>query len=193
MNILSNTPMNLRRKTLFILGLLLLGAVALILGVSYTVLIGSYAGFEEQSSRDSVVQGLKAIDYERSLIESKCGEWSRWDETYSFISGNNPGYVKQNLNTDSFDNLGVDLFVILNQTRSVRFATWYNSTSHLTSDLQPGDLSSLVNASYLYTHGDLISSRSGFLIRGPDPMLVVSQPVLTSQYEGPSAGYLLLG
>jgi len=185
--------MNLRSKTLLILGLTLLGAIALILGLSYTVLMGSYAGFEERSVRDSVVQELKAIEYEQSLIESKCGEWSRWNETYQFVKGDNPGYIEQNLNRDSFENLGVDLLVFLNQSHGVMYATGYNTTSQQVEKITDTELASILSTPYLFSHDSLISSRSGFLIPDSDPLLVVSQPILTSMYEGPSAGYLLFG
>jgi len=185
--------MNLRSKTLLILGLTLLGAIALILGLSYTVLMGSYAGFEEKSIRDSVIQELKAIKYEQSLVESKSGEWSRWNETYLFVRGENPAYVEQNLNQDSFENLGVDLLVFLNQSRDVIYATGYNTTSHEIEEITDADLASILSTPYLFSHDTLISSRSGFLVSGSYPLLVVSQPILTSMYEGPSAGYLIFG
>lgn len=185
--------MNLRGKTLLILGLTLLGAIALILGLSYTVMIGSYAGFEEKSTRDSVVQGLKALAYEITSIESKCGEWSRWDETYRFVSGENPAYPKQNLNQDSFDNLGVDILLFLNLNQSVVYATGYNTSAHLTSDLRDADIATILSTSDLFTYDTLVSSRSGFLTLSDGPVLLVSQPVLKSTYEGPSAGFVVFG
>ena len=185
--------MNLRRKTLFILGLTLLGAVALILGLSYTVLIGSYAGFEEMNARDSVIQGLNVISYERSSIESKCGEWSRWDETYRFVKHENPFYVEQNLNQESFDNLGMDLLLFVTLNRSVAYATGYNSSTHQTHDLNNRDITTLLSTSALFSHDTPVSSRSGFLILNASPVLVVSQPVLKSTYDGPIAGYVIFG
>ena len=40
---------------------------------------------------------------------------------------------------------------------------------------------------------DLVSSRSGILSFSSSPLMVVSQPILQSTYEGPLAGYLILG
>lgn len=185
--------MNLRIKTLLILGLTLLGAIALILGLSHLVLTESYAGFEEKNTRNSVVQALKAIDYEQSLVESKCGEWSRWNETYFFVKGDNQAYIDQNLNPDSFENLDVDLLVFLNLTHGVVYATGYNTSSHQAREINDSELSSILSTPYLFSHDALISSRSGFLITGSDPLIVVSQPILTSTYDGPSTGYLIFG
>lgn len=185
--------MNLRIKTLLILGLTLLGAIVLILSLSHIVLTKSYEEFEEKSTRDSVVQALKAIEYEQSLVESKCGEWSRWNETYFFVMGDNPAYIDQNLNPDSFENLGVDLMVFVNQSRDVVYATGYNTSSHTSRKISDNELSSLFSSSYFISHDTLISSRSGFLIPESDPLLVVSQPILTSSYHGPFAGYLIFG
>ncbi|PWR73232.1 PAS domain S-box protein [Methanospirillum lacunae] len=185
--------MNLRIKTLLILGLTLLGAIALILGLSHLVLTESYAGFEEKNTRNSVVQALKAIDYEQSLVESKCGEWSRWNETYFFVKGDNQAYIDQNLNPDSFENLDVDLLVFLNLSHGVVYATGYNTSSHQAREINDSELSSILSTPYLFSHDALISSRSGFLITGSDPLIVVSQPILTSTYDGPSTGYLIFG
>lgn len=187
------TSMNLRRKTLFILGITLLLAIALILCLSYTVLIGSYSTFEQESARDSVIQAGKTIQYEISLIESKCGEWSRWDESYRFVSNEDPEYVRENLNQDSFDNLGLNILLFLNQKHEVIFATGYNTTNHERYPINASDIAQITSMPYLFSHEQLISSRSGILSLNGRPVLLVSQPILKSTYEGPSAGFLIFG
>jgi PAS domain S-box-containing protein len=185
--------MNLRRKTLFILGALLLLAIALIIGLSYTVLIGSYSSFEEKSTRAAVESVLKAIEYEISLMEKTCGDWSRWDETYQFIIDKDPLYIQRNLNTQTMDNLDLELIVITDKDRNIVYSSGYNRNTQEFEALSDTDLQALLSTGYLFSHDQLISSRSGVLSFSEFPLLVVSEPVLQSTYEGPSVGYLIFG
>jgi PAS domain S-box-containing protein len=185
--------MNLRRKTLLILGLTLLLAIALILGLSYTVLIGSYSTFENESTRNLVIQAGKAIDYELAQIESKCGDWSRWDDTYQFVSDGNQEYIQNNLNQDSFSNLGLDLMVFLTPNLSPVYGIGYDSQSRQMYMLDETNISIITSTPGLFSHTDLISSRSGIVTLQHMPALLASQPILTSTYEGPATGFLVCG
>jgi PAS domain S-box-containing protein len=185
--------MNLRSKTLIILCLTLLLAIALILTLSYTVLIGSYSDFEQTSVRDSIRHAEKAIQYEISLIESKCGEWSRWDDTYRYVHGEYPEYIEKNLNPESFDNLGLDFLVFLNQSRNVVYVTGYNTTLHKQYQMNSSEISQILSTPYLFSQEQVSDSRSGIISLNRNPVLIVSQPILKSTYEGPPAGFLIVG
>lgn len=185
--------MNLRRKTLVILGLTLIGAVALILLLSYTVLIGSFSSFEEETVHSSLDNALKSISYELSLIELRCGEWARWDETYEFIKTGDQGYIDRNLNPDSLNNLDIDLCLFVNETGSLVYATEYNKTAKERNPLDSHTLNLILSTPHFFSHTELVSSRRGILAEGDIPILLVSEPVLKSTYEGPPAGILIFG
>ncbi len=188
-----NNAMNLRRKTLVILGLTMIGAVALILLLSYTVLIGSFSSFEEETVHSSLDNALKSISYELSLIELRCGEWARWDETYEFIRAGDQGYIDRNLNPDSLNNLDIDLCLFVNETRSLVYATGYNTTTEERVPLNPETINLILSTPHFFSHKELVSSRRGILAEGDIPILLVSEPVLKSTYEGPPAGILIFG
>ena len=185
--------MNLRRKTLLILGLVLIGAIVIILGLSYTVLLGSYATFEDETVRDSSFEAIKAINSEISLLELKCSDWSRWDETYLFISGEDSEYVQRNLIPETIDNLGIDVFLFINQSRQLVYATGYNKSIRQRIPLPDEYEEDLLSSDYLFSHDQAISSRTGIISVGNVPLMVVSEPVLKSTYEGPPAGFLIFG
>ena len=185
--------MNLRRKTLLILGLTLILSVAVIICFSYTVLLGSYVSFEEKNTRASVNAVLKAIDYKISLIEKTCGDWSRWDETYQFVTDQDPTYIERNLNNQTFDNLGIGIMVFAKTNREIVYASGFNRSSHHTYPVSDDLLQILLSTDYLFSHEQMVSSRSGILTFPSAPLLVVSEPVLQSTYEGPSVGYLIMG
>ena len=88
--------MDLRAKTFLIIGLTLLGGIALIILFSFTLLTDSYAQFEEDDTRQNLIKGLKVLSYEKDQIYSLTGDWSRWDETYNFVQDKNDEYITQN-------------------------------------------------------------------------------------------------
>jgi len=103
--------MDLRAKTFLIIGLTLLGGIALIVLFSFTLLTESYSRFEEDNTRQNVINGLKVLSNEKDQIYSLTGDWSRWDETYLFVQDKNENYIIKNLNYASISNLGVDLLI----------------------------------------------------------------------------------
>ena len=142
--------MNLRTKTLVILGLTLILSIAVITSFSYTVLLGSYTNFEEKNVRASMEEVLKVITYKISLLEKTCGDWSRWDETYHFAQNGDTSFIDRNLNVQTFDNLDLDLMIFLSPNRSVVYASGYNRSTRVIFPLSDTILNPLLSTEYLY-------------------------------------------
>lgn len=185
--------MNLRSKTLLIFGLTLFLATAVILGLSFTVLIGSYSSFEERATKNAVEDVLKALNYKLSTLESICGDWSRWNETYEFVQDGNSRFINENLNPESLGNLKLDLMVFIDENGKIVHATGYNATTSDSYEVPDEILQKILSEKYFFTHTALVSSRSGYLSLNSSPIMLVSQPILTSTFEGPAAGTLIFG
>ena len=185
--------MNLRTKTLLILGISLLGAAAILLVFSYAVLISSYTGFEEESVRENAAGAVRALENAIAVVELKCGEWARWDETYRFILDRDPSYIDRNLNPESIHNLDIDLSLFLTLDRGVVFGTGFDPETRERIPLLDEVPQMITGTDYFFSHDTPVSSKSGIISARGTPLILVSEPVLQSTYEGPVAGFLVMG
>ena len=99
--------------------LIFLAAAAYILVVGgglliYRILI-AYPELEQLTleSHKGDIRAIKST-YEGELNHLKLfnSDWAKWDETYAFLNGQDPGYIERNINSDSFINSNVDIVSI---------------------------------------------------------------------------------
>ncbi|HWQ65805.1 MAG TPA: PAS domain S-box protein [Methanospirillum sp.] len=185
--------MNLRIKTLLILALTLFASVTILLTLSYTFMIGNYTTFEEENMNVSIIRGVNALSYDLTLLEFKCADWSGWDETYGYVQGKDPQYIERNLNPDTLSNLGIDLIMFIDLNGSIISAYGYNRSEHYRYELSQSVISRIAIALRDGLSPDEVNRRSGYLSLPEYPLMIVSQPVLKSTYEGPPAGVLIFG
>ncbi len=183
--------MDLRAKTFLIIGLTLLGGIALIIFFSFTLLTDSYAQFEEDDTRQNLIKGLKVLSYEKDQIYSLTGDWSRWDETYNFVQDKNDEYIIQNLNYASIHNLGIDLLIFVRGDSTLKYATRINTTAGRMESVPKEILSQVLSIPDICTFESILDGKSGFIILPDGPAIIVAEPIITSIYEGPSVGTLI--
>ncbi|HOL41030.1 MAG TPA: CHASE4 domain-containing protein, partial [Methanospirillum sp.] len=169
--------MDLRAKTFLIIGLTLLGGIALIILFSFTLLTESYSRFEEDNARQNVINGLKVLSNEKDQIYSLTGDWSRWDETYLFVQDKNENYIIKNLNYASIYNLGIDILIFFRKDNSLKYATQINTTAgHMesVSDLVVSQVSAIPG---FFTFESILDGKSGYILLQDDPAIITSQPI----------------
>ena len=185
--------MDLRAKTFLIIGLTLLGGIILIILFSFTLLNDSYAKFEKDNVKQNVLKGLKVLNYEEGQIISLTGDWSRWDETYHFVLDKNDKYISRNINYVSIENLGVDFLLYLRKDNSLKYAAQINATNQMMSTIPSDTAASILSIPGFLTFESILDVHSGFIILPDGPALIVSEPIITSTYQGPSVGTLIIG
>ncbi len=183
--------MDLRAKTFLIIGLTLLGGIALIVLFSFTLLTESYSRFEEDNTRQNVINGLKVLSNEKDQIYSLTGDWSRWDETYLFVQDKNENYIIKNLNYASISNLGVDLLIFFREDNSLKYATQINTTAGHMESVSDRVVSQVAAIPGFFSFESILDGKSGYILLPDGPAIITSQPIITSTYQGPSVGTLI--
>ena len=186
--------MDIRRKTLVIFSLGLILILAIFVAYSSLVLYTSYINIENHEIGQKIRQVELVVENELGDLDSRLEDWSRWDATYYFVKGTNPGYKGENLGKDTFSTLGLDYFLIFNRSGGEVFAQAYNREADTLEDISPGMLQSILNTPGLFYPGpdnEDASVRGIIFIEGT-PRLIAARPVLLSNGTGPGEGTMIM-
>lgn len=186
--------MILSRKAAFVQIVTFLSLIVVLFGASQLILLGGFETLEEQTARENVnrVQNSITDEFERML--STNADWGQWTDTYEFVSGNDDTYIDDNFPTPG-TLIALDLtFMIFTDSSGtpIYAPTIDHQTGEFTS-LPVGMERYLAADSLLLIHPDKTSSHTGIVQLAEGPVLLTSQPILTSEGQGPSPGTLILG
>jgi len=121
------------------------------------------------------------------------GDYAGWDESYRFIENGNAEFIKTNLSAEIYPKLMVNVILFVNPSGRIiyeRLVDTRNPVKPATPDSMHPYLSA---SSPLVRHATTESIRAGLLMLPEGPLLVVSRPILTSEYKGPVRGALIMG
>lgn len=97
--------------------LLFFGFLSLFLSQKYLLSVKMEKGFlevEQKNAFESIERVNQAIEAQKEFLAGKITDWGEWDESYFFIAGENPNYLKKHIpNFDLFyKNLSSDFLAI---------------------------------------------------------------------------------
>lgn len=172
---------------------MLVGLTSAIL-VLYVLISGiiteSFLGVDRLTTLRNLDRTTNHLNDRIDALQRNANDWSSWDETYDFVTGNNPDYISDNLADESLLSIDVNLMVFINNEREIVYA----KAVDLHADWQNRAVENFEN----YTRSEerflrLITTMptSGFVTIGDEPMLITSRPILHNDETGPSAGTLV--
>ncbi|MBI2288684.1 MAG: HAMP domain-containing protein [Chloroflexi bacterium] len=185
--------MTLRKKTLTIIGLTFVGLIVILFFISQQILLSSFAGLEEQNTRQNVERMLSVLSDDLAALEATDGDWAAWDDTYAFISGVNSGYIKTNIVEGTFVGLKLNFILFINTSGETVFAKAFDLNSEKEIPVPQSLQTHLAGSDWLRYHPDAKNSISGIVLLPEDPVLIVSRPILHSDRTGPVAGAFIMG
>ena len=152
----------------------------------------TFAALERQQLFDNQSRAQFALNSELKTLTNLNREYSEWDETYSYMKGENPDYAARNLQAEFFSSLDVNLFILTNQRGDTLWGSYFHSVLGEISieDVFPVPFDSdrpLVNMTTIGSEGE------GLLQTGQGLALVVIKPVVKTDAQGPATGSLLTG
>lgn len=185
--------MTLRRKTLLIIAGTFYGVIILLFFISRNILLESYADLERQSVYRDVERVQASYSQELASLETTTADWAAWDDTYAFITDRNEGYIRSNLTDSTFVELGLNLMLYIDSSGKIVISKAFDLEKEKEMPLPPSIASYLVDHDYLVAHQDTESRHTGTIALPEGPMMLSSQPILTSEDEGPIRGTLIMG
>ncbi|VVB72970.1 Methanogenesis regulatory histidine kinase FilI [uncultured archaeon] len=184
--------MSIREKTLLSIVITILFLFLLIYGTSETLLLGSFANLEENLVLQNVNRAKLALSSDIDQINSTLGDWAPWNATYTFINDRNQKYIDQNLNIESLANLRLNLILFLDPSGKLVFAKAVDLQAGKELPIPPNLLSNLFSKGSLICHNESDMFK-GIVLLPEGPLLISSQPILTSTWQGPVRGTLIMG
>ena len=188
--------MTLRVKTLLIVGLTLLALLALfaaLLVVQTIILQSGFTTVENNFVTTNVNRAFEALTDDIAKVNTTVGDWAPWDDTYAFVEDGNEAYINNNLGEGTFTNLDINVMVFVDSANAVVYGQGIDLASGEFGDIAAGLEEELIRNDLLLSHSDTSSLISGFVLLPENPMLIASQPILTSNGEGPLNGSLVMG
>ncbi|RJO65232.1 MAG: PAS domain S-box protein [Candidatus Omnitrophota bacterium] len=185
--------MRLRKKSLFVFGIICFFAIVIIYVLSEIILLQSFERLEREYITKESSRTRDAVTQELSFISQKISDWAAWDDTYHFIDNLNPAYITSNINSITFQGLKINFMVFVNASGKVVLVKAFDlmqekeipASELLLSRLQPG-------SSFLQQK-NIFEATKGLVMLEAYPAFVVSRPIITSEGKGPPRGTLLFG
>ncbi|MDO9325091.1 MAG: PAS domain S-box protein [Methanoregula sp.] len=185
--------MKLQKKSLLVFVALL---ILVLIGISVffsTVLLASYSALEEQYVEKDLDQAVNKLNDELFSMSSIVSDWGPWDDTVDFVNGNDPNYLNSNLQPYGFDNLNLNIIVITDTKGKILFSGAYDLQNKVMVAVPAYFSGPLDPKNPLMNQLDPHKVTLGILMLSDHPMLVVSQPIVHSDYSGPPRGVVIMG
>ncbi len=185
--------MSLRLKAL----LLIIGATALMLGIVFAVsqyfFLSSFQRIEEQYAQEMVQRTTNAFNNQLESLNRLNLDWAAWDDTYAFVQ--NPSdhqeYIKSNFTDSTFTNNKLNFIFVINNKGQMIYGKGFDLDTETETDI-PSELLEHILSKALVYHEDVEEYTAGIILLPRGPLLVSSQPILTSNDEGPIRGTFIM-
>ncbi|ROQ92075.1 CHASE4 domain-containing protein [Desulfosoma caldarium] len=176
--------------------LIFVGVVLFIMGSPFLVarytLMRALEGLEHRSVHSAMQAIQRTIDAELLKLRRTAENWAFWDDTYRFVDDLNEAYIDGNLNKETFINLHVRAMLFYDTKRHLRYQAAYDLETGEPDPL-PGDfLDRISSTPSIFLADDDPECLSGMLVHGDRVMFSAACPILTSKYEGPRQGTLVV-
>jgi PAS domain S-box-containing protein len=182
----------IRQKTLLVLLLVTISLMSIVYEVSQKIMLDSISVSENEEAASNAQRFITNLNMKLQNLNQTGWDWSQWDATYQFVENNNSAYINGNMLDNTFINLGLNLMLFINESRQLVFGKEFDLDNQTEINLKNADVNRVLRNNYLFTN-DPTQSKGGLILFGGAPMLVISQPILTSAAEGPIHGTLILG
>jgi len=183
--------MTLRTKAIIIIGVALLGMAGLIYITSRFTFMRGLEEIEERNTSQHVEQTLGALSYLISNLEADTADWASWDDTYAFIEDGNNEYIQSNLIDETFITLRLNLMLFVNSSGQIVFSKAFDLENEVETSIPQDLLGHLSADGLLLSQAATHNFTSGIISLKRGPLLIASQPILTSEDEGPARGTLI--
>lgn len=184
--------MTLRKKTLLITGITLLGLIAASYVISSSILLRGFGHLELQSVRRNLLRAVAGMDERIAELSRTASDWAAWDDMYAFAADGNSDFIKTNLLDNVFLQLQLNLIAVVQTSGELVYIRAFDLERKVEANPPQGLLGALAVGDRMLRQENLTSGRSGLMVLPEGLLMVASHPVLTSEEQGPSRGFLIL-
>lgn len=147
---------------------------------------------EENLITKDLRRSINAVAGITASLDLLVADWSNWDDTYSFLQNNNEEFIHSNLPVETFKSQQNNLIILLNTQKKVVWGEYLPPGEESLVPLPLGTkamIRSLLEDTHLNQNGKGIK---GIVSLNSTLFILSIKPVLTSNYTGPSTGWLIM-
>jgi len=186
--------LNIRVKTIVILALICAVGVGTLYTTSQIILLNSFARIEEQNTKENAQRVVNAFSSEISALDTlNANGWASWNSTYKFIVNNNTAYIESNLVNEDFQEAGINCMLFINTSGRLVYGKAFDLQNDTQTPLPPDLVGLVASHPLLWSFNSTSSYTDGIILLSEGPMLISSEPILTSEGLGPIHGALIMG
>ncbi|MGB3405260.1 MAG: response regulator [Microcoleaceae cyanobacterium] len=178
--------MKLRQKTLLIISVALVSLIGVLYATATLILYHDFHKLEVQDVQQDVVRAINALDANLASLDTVAQDYAKWDDTYKFIDRKHQNYVSSNLVDETFADLRINFFILIDQNHQIIYQKGFDLKQHIEIPVSE-------NLQKQLTKYPFSQSTAGLLMLPENLALLAARPVLTSTAIGPSRGLLVLG
>ena len=185
--------MNLRLKTLLLIGLTLAGLIGVLYASLSTIFRASFAELEERNVHQNVRRVQEAFFDEVETLNTTAADYAKWDDTYAFINQFNQDFVQANLLDENFVRLRLNMVLLFNTQGQPVFGKGFNLEQKKETAISDSFQKYLTPNSLLLKHSNPRSNITGIVLLPEGFLMIASHPILNSQGTGSIRGSLIMG
>lgn len=178
---------SLRLKTLFFAGGILAALVLLFGALTSRQLLQTFAALQDSLLQQQVERFMVHLKHIGELKVLLLREYSEWDETYEFLGGANPDYLKSYYEPDQ-NTTGEDVVILFDLERRPVITRWIKAEEDREAPLSEASVKKIVDGRMLRP-----SHALGCVVENGRVLLLASGPVLHTDQTGEPRGWLVYG
>ena len=136
-------------------------------------------------------RAVSAIAREVLALDNLCHDYAAWDDTYQFISDHNPKYLQSNIVEETYKDLRLNVIAYFDSQGKYVAGSGYDLIRG--EFFNYNEVITIGPGHPLLTHKTATAALSGIIDTPRGPMLLSSQPIITSANHGPVRGTLIIG
>ncbi|MGH4124116.1 MAG: EAL domain-containing protein [Clostridium sp.] len=186
--------MNLYNKFLTGVGFVAVVFTTVLLILSNSILLSDYKKIEENSIIKNVERVNNAINIEVDSISDFLQDYSMWDDTYTFSKDNNEQYISSNFgNVASLRKFGINFMIYKDKEGKIILSKGFDLNTdkeEIISKKLESEIILKVKELSIIKHSESISGLSEI---NNTPIMLVSEPITTSDGRKASGGLIIVG
>jgi PAS domain S-box-containing protein len=167
--------------------------VGVVFAVSQFIFMRSFQALENQNTAKAVEQVAGVLSDRIKSLHTLNHDWAAWDDTYNFVQrpSEHEDYIESNPTDTTFASAELNFILIIDTTGHLVFGKAYDLNNNKEMPI-PESLDGHIFNDTLLRHSSVDDSISGIVLLPEGPLLVSSQPIITSQGQGPIMGTIIM-
>jgi diguanylate cyclase (GGDEF)-like protein len=159
------------------------------------IIYPSFLHMEYNEAGENLKRIFQAIDREIVHLDTMCGDWALWDDTYSFMNKHSKPYIASNLNKETLASNRLNLLVYCRSDGTIAwmYATDFAKRTPSFDFMAKGKIALQHPLLDVRDMNGERKGKTGVFSSQFGPLLFSTRNILHSNGSGPSNGFLIMG